>query len=159
MILYHGSNVDIAHIDLSKSKPYKDFGKGFYLSADRYQALRLARQRTSIELSGRPVVNCYQFDENALTDRSLKVLLFDDYSVDWAKFIMQNRDYRIPQPCHNFDIVYGPIANDGVAFQLRRCRAGVISLEQLVEELKYSRGRTFQYFFGTESAISKLIKI
>ena len=27
MILYHGSNVDIETIDLSKSKPYKDFGR------------------------------------------------------------------------------------------------------------------------------------
>ena len=32
MILYHGSNVEIQHIDLSKSARGKDFGKGFYLS-------------------------------------------------------------------------------------------------------------------------------
>ena len=38
MILYHGSNVAIDVIDLSKSRPGKDFGKGFYLSADRQQA-------------------------------------------------------------------------------------------------------------------------
>ena len=30
MKLYHGSNVHIESIDLSKSKPNKDFGKGFY---------------------------------------------------------------------------------------------------------------------------------
>jgi hypothetical protein len=35
MKLYHGSNVAIGIIDLSKSRPGKDFGKGFYLSADR----------------------------------------------------------------------------------------------------------------------------
>ena len=34
MILYHGSNVSIDAIDLSKSRPGKAFGKGFYLSAD-----------------------------------------------------------------------------------------------------------------------------
>lgn len=28
MILYHGSNLKIKEIDLSKCKPYKDFGKG-----------------------------------------------------------------------------------------------------------------------------------
>lgn len=32
MTLYHGSNVLIDHIDLSMSKPNKDFGKGFYLT-------------------------------------------------------------------------------------------------------------------------------
>ena len=47
MILYHGSNIDIDKIDLTKSKPYKDFGKGFYLSADKQQAQRMAEQRTS----------------------------------------------------------------------------------------------------------------
>ena len=33
MKLYHGSNIEIITPDLSKSKPYKDFGQGFYLSA------------------------------------------------------------------------------------------------------------------------------
>ena len=42
IIFYHGSNVEIKTIDLSKSKPYKDFGRGFYLSADRKQAIRMA---------------------------------------------------------------------------------------------------------------------
>ena len=31
--LYHGSNVVIEEIDLSRSKRGKDFGQGFYLSA------------------------------------------------------------------------------------------------------------------------------
>ena len=34
MILYHGSNVEIDEIHLSKGRHGKDFGKGFYLSAD-----------------------------------------------------------------------------------------------------------------------------
>ena len=32
--LYHDSNVKIEKIDLKKSRPNKDFGRGFYLSAD-----------------------------------------------------------------------------------------------------------------------------
>ena len=32
MILYHGPNVEIERIDLNRCKPYKDFGKGFYLT-------------------------------------------------------------------------------------------------------------------------------
>jgi hypothetical protein len=38
MILYHGSNVAIERIDLSKSRPFKDFGRAFYLSPDEQQA-------------------------------------------------------------------------------------------------------------------------
>ena len=30
MILFHGSNIEINRIDLSKCRPYKDFGRGFY---------------------------------------------------------------------------------------------------------------------------------
>lgn len=32
MKLYHGTNLDIKDIDLSKCRPYKDFGQGFYLT-------------------------------------------------------------------------------------------------------------------------------
>lgn len=38
MILYHGSNIEIDQVDFDKSKPGKDFGLGFYLSADYQQA-------------------------------------------------------------------------------------------------------------------------
>ena len=34
MILYHGSNQVITKIDLSRSKDFKDFGRGFYLTKD-----------------------------------------------------------------------------------------------------------------------------
>ena len=159
MILYHGSNIDIDKIDLTKSKPYKDFGKGFYLSADKQQAQRMAEQRTSILLEGKPTLNKYQFDETILDDNSLKILCFEEYSEDWANFVLKNRDFNIEQPCHNYDIVYGPIADDGVTFQLRRYKTGMISLEQLVNEMKYSKGITFQYYFGTELAISQLRKL
>ncbi|MDY4243926.1 MAG: DUF3990 domain-containing protein, partial [Prevotella sp.] len=50
----------------------------------------------------------------------------------------------------------GPIADDGVNYQLRRYLGGIISLQRLVEELKYAKGITFQYFFGTEKALQKL---
>ena len=63
------------------------------------------------------------------------------------------------QPSHDYDIVYGPIADDGVTFQLRRYKAGAITLDELVKELQYSQGITFQYYFGTMNAIAKLRKL
>ena len=42
MKLYHGTNVEFDQIDLLKSKPNKDFGRGFYLSADYAQAKDMA---------------------------------------------------------------------------------------------------------------------
>ena len=41
MILYHGTNTEFEQIDLKKSKPNKDFGQGFYLSADYAQAMSM----------------------------------------------------------------------------------------------------------------------
>jgi hypothetical protein len=42
MILYHGSNIKIIDVDLSKARPFKDFGQGFYLTEIREQAERMA---------------------------------------------------------------------------------------------------------------------
>lgn len=42
MILFHGSNTIIESIDLAKSRPFKDFGKGFYLTDILEQAQRMA---------------------------------------------------------------------------------------------------------------------
>ena len=38
MLLYHGSNVAIVDVDLRICKPYKDFGRGFYLTTIETQA-------------------------------------------------------------------------------------------------------------------------
>ena len=67
-------------------------------------------------------------------------------------------DLSKSKPTHQYDIVYGPIADDGVTFQLRRYQSGVISIEELVKELQYAKGITFQYYFGTPLALSKLTK-
>jgi hypothetical protein len=159
MKLYHGSNVEVAVPDLTKSKPYKDFGQGFYLSADKCQAMRMAEQKTLQLLMGEPVVSEFECDETLLQSDELKVKIFEDYSVEWANFIILNRDMYGQHPTHDYDIVYGPIADDGVTFQLRRYQSGVISIEELVRELQYARGITFQYFFGTPLALSKLTKL
>jgi hypothetical protein len=159
MILYHGSNVKIEVPNLEKSKPYKDFGRGFYLSADKNQALRMAEQKTLQLLIGEPIVSEFEFDETLLQSNEIKVKIFEDYSVEWANFILHNRDINKQHPIHDYDIVYGPIADDGVTFQLRRYQAGTISIEELVKELKYAKGITFQYFFGTSLALEKLKRL
>lgn len=157
MRLYHGSDTVIMKIDLDKSRPYKDFGKGFYLSADYSQALDMAKQRAKQRPGiGAITVNCFEFDESVMTSGELKVKVWDDYCIEWAEFVIRNRNRKLPYPCHDYDIVYGPIADDGVTFQIRRYESGYLTIEQLVSELKYAGGITFQYFFANEKAISKL---
>lgn len=160
MKLYHGSDIAIEKIDLEKSKPFKDFGKGFYLSADYNQAMDMAKQRIRQKQGvGTPIVSAFEFDDSVMKSGELKVVRWDDYCVEWARFVIRNRDRKQPHPWHDYDIVYGPIADDGVTFQIRRFEAGYLTIEQLVEELKYAGGITFQYFFANEKAISKLTRL
>lgn len=81
LTLYHGSTVNIDRIDLTKSRPNKDFGRGFYLSADRQQAWRMGEFKALTE-GGTPVLNTYRFDEHVLTSGELRVLTFESYTLE-----------------------------------------------------------------------------
>jgi len=157
MKLYHGSNIVINDIDLSKGNPDKDFGRGFYLTDIKSQAEDMALRRCRFTGQGEPAVTIYDFDERCLESKDLKVLSFETPNREWANFILENRRSSRTGFTHDYDIVVGPIANDGVAFQLNRYIRGLIDMETLVKELAY-RNLNRQYFFGTELAISKLIK-
>lgn len=157
MKLYHGSNVRIEKIDLYRGRVGKDFGRGFYLSSDRQQAAVMAQTAVEREGNGVPFLNCFDFDDSCLTNGSLRVKIFEGYSQEWAEFIIANRSNRIDKQVHDYDIVYGPIADDRVGLQLRRFQNMYISLNQLVEELQYVYP-TFQYFFGTEQSLEYLKK-
>ena len=155
MILYHGSNIAIDRIDLNKSKPNQDFGKGFYLSESEAQAMEMAAFK-SLLLGSDPVVTKFEFDKTAMQDAKLRIKLFDSYSEEWADFVFANREGN---EVEKFDIVYGPIANDKIGLQIRKLKDGSIDKAEFLNRLKYMKGITFQYFFGSESAIKYLTKL
>lgn len=156
MSLYHGSNVEIKEIDLTLSKPNKDFGRGFYLSNNYEQSYEMATFKTTF-FRGSPLVTKFEFDESLLKNGSLKVLSFSEYSKEWVDFVFQNRNQENQVFSHDYDIVIGPIANDRVGAQIRRFVEGDISFDTFLERLKYMKGITFQYFFGTPKAIQTLV--
>ena len=153
MKLYHGTNQPIDKIDLTRGAVHKDFGQGFYLTPDQKTAQRMAKKRTWLS-GGEPVLLTYDFDEKALADPSLKVKQFT-LGEEWIEFVNLNRDKRSVGRQHDYDIVIGPIANDGVAYLLGRWNEGTMPLEVVLEQL---RGRFLdtQYYFGTERALSFL---
>lgn len=157
MILYHGTNASFDVIDLLRSKPNKDFGRGFYLSADKEQALEMAKAKVDQLETGTPTVMAYEVDETKMAE--LKVLGFDAYSEEWAKFILLNRNNASSKSVHDYDIVIGPIANDRVGVQLWRYETQAIDLPTLVRNLQYMKGVTIQYYFGTERAIKLLRRL
>lgn len=155
MQLYHGSIVSIDKIDLLKSKPNKDFGKAFYLSADYEQAMEMAQFKAEFA-DTEPVVNVYEFDEGCLSQ--LRYHRFEEYSVEWAHFVYDHRTDPQGRTLHDYDIVYGPIANDRIGAQITRYRQGYITFDEFLHRIQYIKGITFQYAFCTQRAIDKLVK-
>ena len=155
MLLYHGSNMEIDEIDLAKSRPYKDFGKAFYLSADEEQAREMAKFKV-LTSGGKVYITAFEFDNQDLS--MLNIKRFESYTEEWAEFVYNNRDEK-QDFYHNFDLIYGPIANDTVGVQIRDLRERKISFDVFLKNLEYYKGITFQYAFCTPLAVSKLKKV
>ena len=156
MKLYHGSTVDVQRIELTRSKPNKDFGRAFYLSDDEQQALEMAQFRAEFDETS-PVVNVYEFDETLF--QQFRYKRFEEYSTEWAHFVYDHRTEPNGLTLHDYDIVYGPIANDRIGAQIARFKQGYITFDEFLQRIKYIKGITFQYAFCTQEAIDKLIKL
>ena len=164
MRLYHGSNTNIVSIQLSLCRPYKDFGRGFYLTDIYEQALNMAK-RVARLYGGKPVVNVYQIDDRFESLSNLNIKIFDlSPSEEWAVFVMNNRNrsFRpLTDPLSNqdnkYDIIIGPVANDDISFLFRQYIDHAITHIQLVESLAYKKLFS-QYSFHTEIAVALLKK-
>ena len=156
MTLYHGTNADIDAIDLNRGLRHKDFGKGFYLIPDRTTAVRMAQKKARL-FGGTATLITYELDDAALQS-GLKVKIFPKKaSVEWLLFVGANRDRKTVAPIHDYDIVIGPIADDGVVLQLTNFREGIYTPEQAAAQLQ-DRYLDQQYYFGTEQALQILHK-
>ena len=156
MILFHGTNAEIEQIDLNRSRIGKDFGLGFYLTPDRQVAQRQAERKLEQYGVGRAQVYAYRVEDKAML--SLKMLRYDRYSLEWARFVLNNRKNRTRTQIHDYDVVIGPIADDVVGYQIRRVEEGIINEEQFLEEIKFHT-ITMQYLFATQKATNLLQRI
>lgn len=156
MKLYHGTNQDIETIDITRGLQYKDFGKGFYVTPDMRTAIRMAQKRARL-FGGEATLITYDFDDSALQS-NLKVKVFPKQAcVEWLLFVDANRDRKNVRPIHDYDIVIGPIANDGVVLQLTNYREGIYSPEEAARLLQ-DKYLDQQYYFGSKRALCFLQK-
>ena len=158
MILYHGTYIDIRSIDLDRCMPYKDFGKGFYLTDIEQQARDMAIRKSKFVPKSSPHVLKYEFDENYLKDGTLQVKIFEGPTEEWAQFIIANRYNPENRVVHDYDVVIGPIADDGVALQIGLFKDGFIDLAALTKALEYKKLNK-QYYFCTVKAVNLLKRI
>lgn len=165
MRLYHGSNVEIDKVDLSKCMPNKDFGQGFYTTLLEGQAWRMAQRRARIA-GGMPTVTIFEIPDDLTEKQNLKCRVFDDKpSIEWAIFIRNNRERSFKDidsaECNldnKYDVVVGPVADDTVGLLLRQFSRGTIDAEYLRKEFDFGK-LTNQYTFHTERALCYLKKV
>jgi hypothetical protein len=161
MILYHGSNIKITEIDFTKCRPYKDFGRGFYLTDIPEQAEQMAKRVVRI-YGGSSYVSAFSFDDAVFTDTAIRILTFDKPNKDWALFVINNRNKRFKNIndtlCNHdnkYDIVSGPVANDDIAYLFRTFSSGLIDIDALIRGFEY-KTLTRQYSFHTKAALRYL---
>ena len=93
----------------------------------------------------------YDFDiEKA--ESKLKIIRFDKADMEWLSFISDNRKGRCAE---TYDIVIGPVADDGVYEVVRLYEIGVYDLEEAVKRLKVEELYN-QILFHTEKSLTYL---
>ncbi len=150
MKLYHGSNSIVREPHILIPNRTLDYGSGFYTTCSEDQARKWALSRLP-QLGDGKFINVYELDKADL--QFLKVLWFDGPTDEWIDFVMRNRQDETFQ--HDYDIVYGPVANDRVYVQFSLYEQGFISKETLLQELKVYT-LVDQMLFHTENALKYL---
>jgi hypothetical protein len=153
MKVYHGSSVPIDDIDLTKSKPHRDFGEGFYVTNLYNQAATWAATMGRDEQTEGYVTE-FEFNEYAFEEEEFKTLRFTAYDESWLDFVVYNR--RSPKGTrHGYDIVEGPVADDKVTFNLKKYLKGKISKSAFLKMLRFKRP-THQLCFCTGKSLQML---
>ncbi len=147
MILYHTSYIVIEKPDLEHSRDYLDFGKGFYLTSMRHQAVQYSER---FFLRGRPAFICeYNLAE---TNNDLSIKTFEAYDEEWLDFVFQCRK---GEDKSEYDIVIGGIADDKIFRTIDLYFTGDISKDEALRRLKYEKPNN-QYCLRTQRAIDLL---
>jgi len=170
IILYHGTTHDFTEIDVTRGKPFKDFGKGFYLTEIYGHARNIAVRNRKIEEDRLRVIGddrklpvfIYSYEFEVEKTSKLNVKYFSAADREWLRFIVSNRMNRTRQ--HSYDIVIGPTANDDTRASIRAVMSAAngevlsdAAIKLLVEMLEpYNLPK--QYYFGTPEA-SALLKL
>lgn len=167
--LFHGSSFEFDVVDLSQSRPYKDFGKGFYTTASIDHAKSMAERNADMRKSKMRMYDAgynlikkwlYEFEFDRDKTAGLAIREFSEADSEWGRFITLNRNCM--KLSHNYDIVIGPTANDltnpTIQFYMSG-GLGEVGSDAAVSELVrllLPYNLPAQYFFATQKAIDCL---
>lgn len=146
--VYHGSIDEVVNPEIRQPNRSLDYGAGFYTTTSYEQAKRWVERRMKDKGVAVGYVNIYELDEKLV--KNMKSLFFEKPSEEWVSFVMRNRTER--NFIHDYDVVYGPVADDSVYTQFALYEGGIISLPTLIHELKTYK-LVDQYLFHTEKSL------
>lgn len=132
MRVYHASTTIIEKPDVQHSREKLDFGKGFYLTKLKEQALRYAERFT--QRSQDAYINEYELDENT---PNFIVKSFSSYDEEWLDYVAICR--KGLQSKYIFDAVSGGVANDKVFNTVDLYFAELINKQEALGRLKYEK--------------------
>jgi hypothetical protein len=107
MIVFHTSNIAVLRPDVLHSRRYLDFGKGFYVTPTKMQAVNYA-QRFSM-WGEDAYLNSYEM--TSPDTAKFRCKRFDKYDEEWLDYVSA---CRLGLPVEEFDIIEGGIADDKV---------------------------------------------
>ncbi len=131
MIVYHGSSLEVKSPEISHSKAFLDFGRGFYVTTYQKQAEQWAL-RKAIRQGKDPVVNVYCMQDEF---KDYRVLSFEKENEKWLDFVCECR--RGNDLNQKYDIIIGNVADDDVFKTVDMYFRGLWSKEKALEELRY----------------------
>ena len=153
MKLYHGGLIEFKTPRIMATDHIGDFGVGFYTTTDLEQARRFVATKCDRSRKTQGVVSYFEVADDFLQTPGLAIRIFRKADEKWARFVEANRrdvDYR-----HDYDIVYGPVANDQVYASFALYESELIDFSELLNRLKV-RKLTDQVLFHTERSLSIL---
>lgn len=128
MQLFHTSTREIQHPDISFSREYLDFGKGFYLTSIKSQAIDYGAR---FKLRGKQsILNEYNIEDNVVFEYRTKI--FSRYDEEWLDFITSCRQ---EMDVSDWDVVIGPIADDKVFRTIDLYLSGDMGKEEALRRL------------------------
>ena len=152
MNLYHGSTVTVLRPSIRFGRANTDFGKGVYTTTEFEQAARWARIRRRRAGSGSAIVSVYEMEDSVLEDSRMHMLKYHGATVEWLNFVVRNRR---TSPMHDFDMVFGPVANDNLYATISMYENGQLSVEAAIVQLK-THVLFNQISFHTTQALSQI---
>ena len=148
MKLYHGSLEVVKVPEIRMPDRTLDYGSGFYTTTSFEQAETWVRRKMRDKNTDKGFVNIYDFDEQGVNE--LRQLIFHTLSDEWIDFVMANRTRK--GFTHDYDLVYGPVANDRVYLAFALYEGAIIGKEDLIKRLKTYK-LVDQYLFHTEASL------